>query len=266
MDELIQFPRGGTILTQSRFSELSFISHGVTTRKGGCSLGEYGQFNQGLNTGDDTSLVHANRNILAEGLGISLHKMVYAQQVHGTHVACIDQDFLTAVSEGQPLVSAQTDALITRMPGIALNILTADCIPVFIVDTRCKSIGLAHAGWRGTYEGIAGKTLHAMKECFGTVPRDCLAWIGTGICESCYEVSEELSMDFTTRFKSLGFCSRDHHLDLMNLNSLQLQDAGMTPEAIEISGYCSCHHPELFYSYRRSAGMSGRMASFLLLK
>jgi YfiH family protein len=266
MDELIQLPHGGTILSHAPFASLPFIVHGQTTRKGGFSLGEYGEFNQGLHTGDDVSSVMQNRKMLADGIGIGLERMVYGQQVHGTHVACIDENFLAAFQEGVTPLSPSTDAFITQLPGVALNILTADCIPVFIVDTKQKAIGLAHAGWRGTYDGIAGKTLQAMMAQYGTSPADCLAWIGTGICEKCYEVSQELSHHFHSRFYHLGFVSRHSHLNLAELNRLQLVEQGIPDEAVSRSTFCSNHDAGLFYSYRRSASLSGRMASFLMLK
>jgi YfiH family protein len=159
---------------------------------------------------------------------------------------------LTAAHPGP---SGEGDALVTNRPGLGISIRTADCYPILLADSRNRAIGAVHAGWRGTASRIVTKTLDKMSADFGTSPGDVFAAIGPGIGVCCYEVGEEVALQF-------GFSARTH-LDLISENRKQLEAAGVPPQNIQALGVCTFCDAERFFSYRREKESAGRMTSFI---
>ena len=180
------------------------------------------------------------------------------------------------------------DGLITRTPGIVLGILTADCLPVVLVDPKRRAVGIFHAGWRGTVKRIVEKGVGEMRRNFGSHSRELKAGIGPGIRACCYEVGPEVREQFESQF-SYGaelFCEikesdpiRDKYpllflsarppghselpkklfLDLAEANRRQLVSAGVAPRNISISPLCSSCRNDLLFSHRAEKGLTGRM-------
>lgn len=221
-------------------------------RIGGVSRPPFDTLNLGRSVGDEERNVLENRRRFAEAAGIDLNRLHLCRQVHGVGI--------DIAVEGGPTLHPDRDGLISKTPGIALGVLTADCVPILVVDPRTGAVGAIHAGWRGTLGGIALNGLRAMEEAFGTEPKDCLAVICPSIGRCCYEVSEELAAEFKRRFG--GEAVEGRRVDLALANAFQLKEAGV--REIWVCRSCTCCQGELFFSHRRDKGRTGRMMSVII--
>lgn len=243
-----------------------------TTRKGGVSEGPYESLNPGITTADSRENVEANRRLIQDAFGTYPRETV--RLVHGSRVVRVselpDEDSIP-----------EADAAITNTRGLPLAIFYADCAGVCIVDPARRAAGLVHAGWRGTAEFIAAKTVEAMTKEFGTDPKDCVAAITPSIGPCCFEVEidavEILTNNIIQQYKDpwkkdlTDFISKldkkgKYAVDLQGMNRTQLMCAGLRPENITASGLCTCCRGDLFYSYRRDKRTTGRMGAVLYLK
>ena len=227
-----------------------------STRNGGVSEGAYSSLNLGRNTGDLTDNVHENTLRLCAASGIDPRQLVYSDQVHGTAI-------LTAEKPGH---YRGYDALITNKKNLFLCVFTADCYPVLIYDPRHNVSSAVHAGWKGSAGGIVMKTIEAMQIRFNSVPAECLAYIGTGISPEAYEVGREVAMRFPSDCclqSPLGQENEKYSLNLGMANYRQLLASGIPPLHIELSPFCSVRDSNLFFSYRRDQGITGRMVSLI---
>lgn len=238
------------------FQATGRITAGISLRNGGISQVPYASLNLAEHVGDDVSAVATNRKILFQQTG--LKNLRYCRQIHGN--AVIDVDNIIGVSAEDP---PEADALISARHGVALGIFTADCVPIFIYDVVTPAIGIAHAGWRGTFARVAVNTLAQMKNSFGTVAANCRIHLGPSIQKCCYTVSAELLTQFTDRFGST--VHNGANLDLQAANVHQLIEVGLSPDSISISPFCTACRTDLFYSHRAENGRTGRMLSFIQL-
>lgn len=251
-----------------RWAEFSLLRqaglrHGISTRIGGKSAGDLGGLNLGLKVGDSPENIRMNRRLFCETQGIDPANVVFSGQIHGKHVAIVE-----AAQAGQRM--ADTDALVTRTPNLGLMLFFADCVPLLLFDPVRQVLGLAHAGWRGTFQGIGPATLQVMQQAFGVNPADCFAGIGPSIGPEDYEVDrpvmEQIQAAWTQpeRFSRTG--RKDHWLlDLWEWNRLQLEAAGILHEKIQLSGYSTFQHSDLFFSHRASGGKAGRFGVLMAL-
>jgi hypothetical protein len=208
--------------------------------------------------------VRGRRKTLESWLGRGVIGMVFMNQIHGDAVAVVGaQDSGSGVRDYATSVPG-TDAVITREPGLALAVETADCVPILLHDPATGSIGAIHAGWRGTALRIAETAVKAMRREFGSHPAAIRAFLGPSIGPCCYEVGEEV-MD---RFASLGCEGIDfsrRQLDLRAINRTQLSVSGLKDENVEVADICtSCRH-DLFFSYRRDCGKTGGFVSAIMI-
>lgn len=225
-----------------------------TTRSGGASEVPQDSMNLAWHTGDDPEHVRENYRRLCANLGISPKSIVTTGQVHGTEVALASA----------PGNLDGYDALITNVRGLFVGIMTADCYPILIHDRRTGASGAAHAGWQGAAGRIAEKTVQAMRDAFGTHPEDCLAWVGTGISGDRYEIGGEVAARFDSRYlKPAPSGEGKHLLDLSAASRDQLLEAGLPSEQVQCSEYCSYRDADLFFSYRRDNGKTGRMLALI---
>lgn len=156
------------------------VSHGFFTREGGVSQDIYASLNCGHGTKDQREYVNKNRAAVARELGTAAGNLLSLHQVHGVHVITVTESWNV---NNRP----QGDGMVTTKPGIALGILTADCVPILLADKKKNIIGAAHAGWRGALAGIAEATVNAM-ESLGAKRETIAAAIGPAIAQSSYEV------------------------------------------------------------------------------
>ena len=138
-----------------RSSLIKNVKHGFFTRRGGSSLGIYKGLNCGLGSKDHKENVIKNRSLVAQHMGTSLEKIVSVHQIHSDRAIICDQKFD---------VVPKADALVTKTPGLVLSVLTADCQPVIFAEEKNNVIGIAHAGWRGSLNGILNSTIDKMEE------------------------------------------------------------------------------------------------------
>lgn len=225
-----------------------------TTRRGGVSPQPFDSLNLGRNTDDDPANVATNHARLCRHLGITDDSLVLTHQVHGTEACRIRR----------PGNVSGYDALITDTPGIYLAIGTADCYPVLIHDPEHRASAAIHAGWQGTVGTIVMKTVRAMEEAFGTNPSACHAWVGAGISGENYEVGREVADRFDSSYRTPAPAGVDKWLlDLSAANRDQLVASGIPATRVECATYCSSRDSDLFYSYRRDYGNTGRMLSII---
>jgi YfiH family protein len=244
-----------------------FIDHAFCTRHTGASAGAFSSLNVSLHVGDEEKTVRYNRAMIAEDFGIDLQKMILVNQVHGNGVLILDNPADSAVKHE----SAAFDALITNHPGFALCIKTADCVPIFLVDTAVRVICAVHAGWQGTALKIAAKVVDILFTRFHSKPENILAVIGPAIGPCCYEVDRRVyeAMDNNgmqkTPFRSKPKLGK-WMLDLSLANKLQLLNTGIPADQIFSAELCTACRKDMFFSHRGEGGKTGRQLNFILLK
>lgn len=198
-------------------------------------------------------------------IGLPPLPICYAQQKHTTNVGVVRREILdTSVSDGR-FTFKETDAIVCGIPNVTVAIFTADCTPVFLVDPTTRVFALIHAGWKGTFGRICEATVEAMNRA-GAKPADIVAWIGPSACQCCYEVSPEMIDQFRAEFCE-GYdsehCFNGRHLDLVEINRLQLLRAGLSSHNVALSGICTIHEHNRFYSYRADNKTNGRIVSMM---
>lgn len=252
-------------------SATGIVKHGFSTRKGGVSTGIFSSMNLNFKRGDDPDAVLENYRRMADALDMRVEDMVLSDQTHTTNVRVI-----TEKDRGKGILKPQdysdVDGMITNVPGIVLVTSYADCVPLYFVDPVRKAIGLSHSGWKGTVGHIGQKTVETMHEVYGSEPKDIVAAIGPSICQSCYEVSEDVAEAFRTNFAEneaedilLDKGNGKYQLDLWKANWYVLTDAGILPEHLSVTDLCTACHPNLLWSHRKTNGQRGGLSAFLSL-
>ena len=223
----------------------------VTTRAGGVSHGAYATMNLSASNGDDAIDVARNRTIVCEALPAN---PAWMRQVHGTDVLDLDR------WEGD---RPTADAAVASRQGRVCNVLTADCLPLFLCDGEGERVAVAHAGWRGLAAGVIENAVAALRAPAGEV----LAWMGPAIGPRAFEVGPEVREAFVARDARAASAFAPHTpgkflADLYALARQRLEAAGVT--RIGGGGFCTFHETGRFFSYRREK-MSGRMGAFIWL-
>jgi len=231
------------------------IRHGFFGRQGGVSAGAFSSLNVSETSGDNRTLVGENRRRVAEALEYSARSLVTITQVHSSRVIVI--------SDLEHAYGQEGDALVTKLPGICLGILTADCAPVLFSDPASGVVGAAHAGWKGALDGIVEETVEAMCA-LGAQRTRIIAAIGPTISLDKYEVGPDFTRDFLARrpdaapyfSSSLG---KPEHFDLPGFVSAQLKSAGILH--VEQVGGCTYANADRYFSHRyasHKAEVTGR--------
>jgi polyphenol oxidase len=271
------------------FASLPWLVHGFSTRPGGVSTCYGGKtLNLGLTSHDAKANVEGNRRTLLTALGATdangeSWPLLQVRQIHSAIVHRVS----SAVHE--PLAG---DGLITNLPSLLLAIKTADCVPVLVADIKRRVVGAFHAGWRGTVARIAEKGVGEMRRQFGSLPRDLRAAIGPSIRSCCYQVGPEVRAEFESQFSYAGdlfeevfdanaihvrypllFLNQrapghgdlgpEIHLDLVEANRRQLQDAGVPKAHISVIEGCTACDTVRFFSHRAEFGKTGRMMAVI---
>jgi len=242
------------------------IEAGFTTRNGGVSRPPYHSLNLGLGTDDSLPNVERNRSTLARSFDLPPHKLLTVTQVHGNDILLLDQPN----PELSHFLSVKVDAIVTNQPGILLGVLTADCYPLLFWHPTQKLGAVVHAGWRGASNGLIKKTIEAICKNFDVAANELRAAIGPGIGAHKYEVDRPVRDAFRQGSDFWDEIAEETRLGHWKLNiplscQLQLEQAGLKPQKIEIASQCTCCHPELFFSHRRDQGITGRQLDFIKL-
>ncbi|MFE1600294.1 peptidoglycan editing factor PgeF [Methylobacterium sp. ID0610] len=245
-------------------SALPGLRHAFFTRQGGVSEGLYASLNGGPGSGDEPARVAENRRRMTARLGLAAGALASVHQIHSAECVIVEAPFAER---------PKADAMATRVPGLALGILTADCGPILFADPEARVVGAAHAGWKGALTGIVESTLDAMER-LGAARGRVTAVLGPTIGAEAYEVGPEFRerfLDADPDNAALFAPSpgrADHHLfDLPGYITRRLVRAG-TGTVADL-GLCTYGDPDRFFSYRRTTHRReadyGRLVSAIAL-
>lgn len=241
-----------------------------SSRLGGDSLEPFYSLNLALHVGDETETVLINRSRLMQVLKSATTQMVCCQQVHGTRVHVVSRSDAGCGALEQDSAIPECDALLCNSPGLFLAEFFADCFPLYFFDPVRRVIALAHAGWKGTIGRIAAQTLKEMNRCFACRYDDIRVFIGPGIGPCCFEIQPDLAHRVAAEFPGDSRVLRNDAgrttWDLALTNTLIMSSMGVKLENIENCGLCTSCHPQLFYSFRRDEGKTGRMGALIGLR
>lgn len=244
--------RSSAFLTLPELDKAGKFLHAFTTRENG-----QGSRRSGAKEPADWSQV-------ADAFGISAGRVATVDQVHGENIVRIDELNIARMR------AVHADALMTDVPGIAVGVETADCVPVLLFDPVRPAVAAVHAGWRSTVKKIVQKAVNRMHEEFRSDPSRLVAAIGPAICGKCYEVDEPVIGPVQQAFAfwrevTLPRAGDRWSLDLVAANRLELLQVGLAEKNIHSAGMCTSCRKDLFYSYR-AEGRTGRMLSVIMLK
>lgn len=236
------------MLTLGPLNSIDGVRHAFFTREGGVSEGLYATLNCGLGSGDDMDRVVVNRERAMAELDLPPDALATVYQVHSPNVVEVETPWRR---EDSP----KADAMITRRPGVALGILTADCAPVLFADRGARVVGAAHAGWRGALTGVLDATVAAMSK-HGARPATMIAAIGPCIAQRSYEVGLEFPAPFLAEDPAnaalFGPSARAGHFmfDLRGYIARRLAKLGL--QEVHQMPNDTCREEARFFSYRRA--------------
>jgi len=236
-------------------AKIGWAQHAFLTRKGGVSLPPYDSLNLSNDNGDREEDVNQNKNRIAGTLCFDPKHLVLLNQIHQDRILLLREPFSTL----PPLL--EYDALITNSTNIFVGILTADCLPIFIVDQKKRVIAAIHAGRQGTALHITTKALKKMGEEFGCLSEDLIIALGPSVGPCCYEIDEKVFQPEWKPFSTLKGSGR-WMVDLARINIAQMKNEGIKEEQIFWVDLCTSCHNDLFFSYRKE-GQTGRQLSFI---
>lgn len=254
------------------FNQSSDSVCAFTTERGAVDrFDPYSGFNCCDYTGDTSQHVAECRAELCHRLGISDNDLLTARQVHSANVAVIDHGILQSDANDRKERLYGFDALVTNIPGVAVGVFTADCVPMLFADMRAGVVAAAHAGWKGTAYHIATATVDEMLH-LGASVEDIQVIFGPSICQSCFEVGDEVVDMFERHGLPIGeIIERNHttgkaHIDLVGANTYLLLEKGIRALNICDPGLCTkCNH-EKFFSARRLGINSGRQLNGVFIR
>jgi len=230
-----------------------------TTRIGGMSEAPFDTFNLGYGINDDEEAVKTNLEMLlnSAGLPVAPHQ---ASQEHGTASLICSGEGAIHPDGADILVACETDCPVA--------VRTADCLPVLLADPVNGIVAAVHAGWRGTAAGVVIRAVENMCEC-GADAASIHASLGPSIGPCCFEIGKDTADMLATSVSGAEQAilrSQRPHADLPAINAMQLAKAGLEADRIESLHQCTCCHPDLFFSYRRDRGKTGRHLAVVALQ
>lgn len=221
--------------------------------------------NMGYGVGDADAVVAKNRQALLEGVADGqFSSLITCKQVHGNRCKVVKYQDL---DDPGRLALVEADALLTAEPGVLLGILTADCLPLIIVEKKGQAVAVVHAGWRGLEKGVAVAALAEFKSSFSIPVADLSVYAGPAIGKCCFAVGIEVIERFQRlpELKGLSGWYREqestYYLDLLAVQKHQLLATGLASENFHAVDICTCCQ-DLCFSYRRDHGITGRQLAF----
>jgi len=234
--------------------------HAFFTRQGGVSQGPYSSLSFSVPAGDSELNVKRNLERAAIELGVASTRIHFLSQVHG-RVA----HTLSGSETQSMLILREGDALVSRAPGLACAVRSADCVPVLLADRRSGAVAAAHAGWRGAVAGIVSSAIEALR---ALAPNPSLiAAIGPHISLAAFEVSEDVAEMLANASRDPQIVDRSRpkpHVDLRRMLRAELQGQGLAHNAIDDVWGCTVLEPQRFFSFRRDGKASGRHLSAIV--
>lgn len=265
-------------ITFPKLSQYENIVHGFSTRIGGVSKAHLSAMNLSFSRGDERENVLENHRRFAKALGYDSNNLVFSDQVHTTVIKKVTkEDCGKGIVKESDIVGI--DGLVTNETDIPLITFYADCVPLYFYDPVKEVIALAHSGWRGTIEEIGKKMVETMKQEYGSAAENIICAIAPSICHSCYEVSEDVAVQFINKYEQF-YENNDkdmselvykkengkYQLNLHKACEITLLNSGILPEHLDITNLCTCCNPEFFFSHRASNGKRGNLSAVLMLK
>lgn len=260
-------------LTFEHFEKTGLVNHCFTTRLGGYSKGCLSSLNLGIKREENREIIIKNYETICNAIGADYHHVVTSEkQIHSTEVYYAkEQDCGKGLMKENDV--GEVDGFVTNKPHVLLTTFHADCTPLFFLDPKKKAIGVAHAGWRGTVNAIAQKTIEKMQQEFGTKAEDILAGIGPAIGACCFQVDRPVAEEFR---KKLPFSEPwievdmseegKFKIDLKSINRQLMLLAGVKEENIFVSECCTKCDTTHFFSHRAMGEERGNMAAMMELK
>jgi len=236
-------------------AKLKWVQHAFLTRQGGVSFPPYNSLNLSDKNGDPKEFVSKNENIIVKAFGFETSRLILLDQMHRDQILLLGKPITTLPS------ILEYDALITNSPNAFLGILTADCLPIFVVDSKKKVVAAVHAGRQGTTLHITAKVLRKMEEEFGCSSKDLVITLGPSIGPCCYEIDAKVFHPEWEPYSTLRGVGK-WMVDLAKINIAQMEREGIKEEQISSINLCTHCHSDLFFSYRKE-GRTGRQLSFI---
>ncbi len=227
---------------------LTGLRHGFFTREGGHSSGIFTSLNCGLGSGDDLESVKRNRAAVADSMNVERERLITLFQHHSADVVTVDHAWA-------PAERPKADAMVTKVHGLALGVLTADCGPVLFADMSAGVIGAAHAGWKGALAGVTDNTIAAMEK-LGAQRKNMVTVIGPTISQASYEVGPDFPARFdseekdTARWFQKSARAYHHMFDLPGYLAERMRRAGVG-SVVNIA-LCTYADEQRFFSFRRT--------------
>jgi polyphenol oxidase len=247
-------------LLESALLREAGFRHAFFTRRGGVSTGAYESLSFSSAAGDSPDNVRRNLQRAGLALDVDETRIHFLSQVHGRVAHTL------AGNEAQStLIQVEGDALVSRAPGLACGVRSADCVPVLLADRRSGAVAAAHAGWRGAVQGIVSASIEALRAL--APDPDLIAAIGPHISLAAFEVSEDVAETILKASRDPDIVDRSRpkpHLDLRRMLRAELRWQGLKDAAIDDVWGCTVLEPERFFSFRRDGKASGRHLSAIV--
>lgn len=242
-------------LTFKKLEEFKFFKHAFSTRLGGVSSGPFATLNLSRKSKDTPENIEENLKRICCAADFPRESLYFLNQNHTSNIKVVKSH------DSDPNIY---DGSITNVKGITLVTMHADCAPLFFIDPMHKSIGLAHAGWRGTVSNIAGKMISKMQLEFGSSPKDIICAIGPCIHNCCFEIQDDIVSYFTKIDKNLVEFKNDKmYANISECNKINLLNSEIPKSNIIISDLCTkCNH-DLLFSYREQGKERGGSLAFI---
>lgn len=269
----LQEKHGVSYITFPKLSEYNEeIIHGFSTRLGGVSKGYLGTMNLSFTRGDETEAVLENHARFGMALGYDWNKLVFSNQVHQTKFHRVTrEDCGKGITRKSDIL--EIDGLVTNEPGVPMITFYADCVPLLFFDPVAKVIAMAHSGWKGTVERIGAKMVEYMHREYGCEPKHIVCAIAPSICQSCYEVSEDVALRFLEVFGSgygdellIEKPNKKYQLNLQKACEVTLLQAGVLESNLDVTDLCTCCNKDWLFSHRGSQGLRGNLAAVMMLR
>ncbi|MCI2106933.1 MAG: peptidoglycan editing factor PgeF [Intestinimonas sp.] len=251
------------------FAAAGGVVHAFSTRLGGVSSGIWSSMNLGTTRGDDPACVRENYHRFFTAVGADETRIVMSNQIHSSIVRTVTS------ADVKPDLYAEeadeADGLVTDVPGVALVVFSADCLPVLLYDPVRRVAAAVHAGWRGTAAGIVECAVEKMTRHYGCRAENILAAIGPGISACCFETHEDVPDAMKQAIGSAALPlirpleSGKFLVDLKGINAVRLTHAGLARGHIAVSGDCTACLPEKYWSHRVTQGRRGSQIAVIQL-
>ncbi len=261
-DELVYF-------TFPEFEKYPFITHAFSSRLGGISEGMYYSLNLGFNCSDKYENVYQNYKIFCTALDINQDDLVFGMLTHDSNVRIV-----TSSDKGKGILYKpdyfSVDALITNEPKVPLVTTYADCVPIFFLDPINKVVAIAHSGWRGTVKKIGENVINTMLDYYRCDIKNILIGIAPSIGHCCFEVSEEVymqfnSMDCLSKEKWYTKLEDKYYIDMWKVIKSMFLKLGILESNISITDLCTKCNSDLFFSHRATNGKRGCLCGVIQL-